>query len=123
MSDNPSTLEPEKSILKSIVAESKDRDSQGRFIKGHPKSNNAGNPIHIKAIKRRLLLQDTITDDEFRKLIKKILASAMKGSFQHQKLLVEQLIGALKMEISTDDIRDAFREIVEEVSAEPPTVQ
>ena len=99
-----------------------ERDRRGRFVAGH-RGPSKGNPIHIKAIKARLLFQDSVTDKDFINIIKKIVKQALKGCKVSQKLVVEQKIGKLNLEATSEDVREAFMSILAEVQATMPDIE
>ncbi len=49
-----------------------------------------------------------------RKVIKRIVKRALAGDLEAQRLILEQKMGTLEMKITSDDIRAAFPETVQD---------
>jgi hypothetical protein len=75
------------------------RDDMGRFVKGHPGFPGAGRPPKSEEMKKlETSFYDTLKEmaekpGEMDAVCKKLIAKAKAGSYQHQKLLFQYLLG------------------------------
>jgi hypothetical protein len=75
-----------------------DRDIRGRFQKGHQLTPNAGRPQNEKYLETRAavmgILQDEITLDDWRDIVKKQVAQAKNGHWRSVRFLADYVLGA-----------------------------
>ena len=73
------------------------RDSQGRFAHGNP--GGPGNPYAQKVQNLRRMLLDTVTEEDLKDVVCKLVAMAKDGSLRAVKELFDRLFGRARESI------------------------
>lgn len=74
-----------------------DRDNQGRFLPGNTYAK--GNPFHKQVAQLRSVLYDAVSEEDMRKVIRKLVSMAIDGDTAAIKLLLDRCLGSVRASI------------------------
>ena len=83
-------------------SETTDRESNGRFAKGN--RGGSGNPFARQVAALRACLINTVTEEDFKAIVFKLVERAQNGNLQAIKLLFSYLLGTPKPVVEPDEL-------------------
>jgi len=79
-----------------------DRDAKGRFLLGNP--GGPGNPYMKRVASYQEALQEAVTTEEFKKVVKRLVALAIEGDVAASKVVLDRCLGKVQAIIQEEAI-------------------